>query len=122
MISKTCSSYMYMPMTARLDLGCLGFSSMRDDLVAVADRDAVLAGVLDLLEEYLGAALAACVKACGRRADVALDDVVAEHDDDLVAVGVLPGEAQGVGDAAHALLVGVGEPLEADSRARCRGG
>ena len=46
-------------------------------------------------------------KAVGRGEDVALDDVVAQDHADLVAVGEVFGQRQGVGDAAFAFLVGV---------------
>ena len=39
--------------------------------------------------------------------DAALDDVVAQNHADLLAVGEVLGQRQGVGDAAFALLVGV---------------
>ena len=47
-------------------------------------------------------------------ADVALDDVVAQDDADLLAVGEVLGQRQGVGDAAFAFLVGVVDVLQAE--------
>jgi hypothetical protein len=70
-------------------------------------------GVLDPGEQDLSAA-----RLCGERLDVrpdaVLDDVVAEHDDDAVVVGEMLGQAERLGDAALAFLVGVVELLEAE--------
>ena len=46
--------------------------------------------------------------------DIAFDEVVAEDDADSVAVDEMLGQAQGVGDAAFAFLVGVVDVLEAE--------
>ena len=53
-------------------------------------------------------------EAVGRLADAAFDDVVAQHDADLLAVGEVLGQRQRVGDAAFAFLIGVVDVLEAE--------
>ena len=50
----------------------------------------------------------------GRRQDVALDDVVAQHHADLLPVGEVLGQRQGVGDTAFAFLVGVVDVFQAE--------
>ena len=59
-------------------------------------------------------ALRLLAEAVGRLPDVALDDVVAQHDADLLAVGEMFGQRQSVGDAAFAFLVGVVDVLQAE--------
>jgi len=68
---------------------------------------------VDFLEEDAGAFLlfAEGVDGLG---DVTFDDVVAEDDGDLAAVGEVFGETESVGDAAFAFLVGEVELAEAD--------
>jgi hypothetical protein len=50
----------------------------------------------------------------GSFANIALNDVVAEHDADVVAVGEMFGQRQCVGDAALTFLVGVADVLQAE--------
>ena len=47
-----------------------------------------------------------------RLADVAFDDVVAQNHADLLAVGEMFGQRQGVGDAAFAFLIGIIQMLQ----------
>ena len=64
------------------------------------------------LEQDLGAFLLA--ELLHVRGDVLFEDVVAEDDDDLVLAGEDAGQAQGVGDAAFAFLVGVVDKAQAE--------
>ena len=61
---------------------------------------------MHFLEQDVGA-IGLPAETLGRRQNVSLDDVVAEHDADLVSVGEVFGERQSVRDAAFAFLVGV---------------
>jgi hypothetical protein len=47
-----------------------------------------------------------------RRPDRALEDVVREHDEDAIAAREPLRQPQRVGDAAFALLIGIGEPVD----------
>ncbi len=102
-----------MPVTAKLDLGCGGFSSMPTMRSPADLGHAEALGVVHFLEQNVRARglLAETVR---RVPDIALDDVVAEDHADLVAVGEVLGQPQGVGDAAFAFLVGVVDVLEAE--------
>ena len=50
----------------------------------------------------------------GRLADAAFDDVVAQNDADLLAIGEMFGQRQRVGDAAFAFLIGVIDVLQSE--------
>src|SRR5262249_34265268 len=70
--------------------------------------DAEALGVVDFFEKDAGA-LGLFAEGVGGGGDVAFDDVVAEDDGDLAAVGEIFGEAESVGDAAFAFPMGEGE-------------
>src|ERR1019366_3060917 len=70
-------------------------------------------GVRDFLEQDVGA-LALPAETVGGRQDVALDDVIAQHHANLLPVGEVLGQRQGVGDTAFAFLVGVVDVLQAE--------
>src|SRR5215212_8545656 len=84
-----------------------------DHAAAVEFGDAEALRVVDLLQEYLGAAALVSVRAHGL-ADVALDDVVAQDDADRLAVGERLAEVERRRDAALALLIGVVEVAQAE--------
>ena len=67
----------------------------------------------------MGAALLP-LEALSRLADVVLDDVVAQNNAQLVTVGEVLGQAQGIGDTAFAFLVGVVDVLEPKILAVCQ--
>jgi hypothetical protein len=46
--------------------------------------------------------------------DVALDDVIAEDDTNILAVGEVLAQAQSIGDSAFAFLVSIGDVLKAE--------
>ena len=69
-------------------------------------------GVADLGEQHAGADVLLLEALDGMR-NRPFENVVGEHDDDLVAVGEALGEPQRLGDATGALLIGVQEPVEA---------
>ena len=75
--------------------------------------DAEALGVRHLLQENVGA-VGLLAETVGGGADVALDEVVAEYDTDLLAVGKVFGEGQGVGDSAFAFLIRVIDMFEAE--------
>ena len=82
-----------------------------DDLSAGYLGHAEPLRVGDLLEQDVGPELLRA-EPVGGLADAAFDDVVAQYHADLVAVGEMFGQIQGVGDSAFALLVGVVDVLE----------
>ena len=102
-----------MPVTAKFDLGLRGLLFDADDAVAGDFGHAEALGVRHFLEQDVGA-LGLLAETVRGRQDVALDDVVAQHHADLLAVGEMFGQRQGVGDAAFAFLVGVVDVLQAE--------
>ena len=101
-------------MTAYSLGGWSGFSTIRDDAIAVELGDAEVAKMLRLLDLREDDARAALLplEVLDRRRDRLLEDVVREHDEDAVAAREPLRQAQRVGDAALALLVGVREPVD----------
>lgn len=83
-----------------------GFFDNSYDAVAAQFGDPVLPGISHLFEVHPSAALL-----FGERfhpfSDVFLDDVVAEHDDDLLALGEMFGQPEGIGNPTFAFLVGI---------------
>ena len=102
-----------MPITARFDFGVLRLlDDPRRRLSPVDLGHAEALGVGHLLEQDLRARLLLAEVRRTAARDVLLDDVVAEHDADRLAVGEVLAEPERVGDAALALLVGVVQVLE----------
>ena len=96
------------------DLGLL--LDVHHPAVIAEDRDAEVAQVLRLghRASRMRAPVGIGPEGVDHGPDGALHDVVGQHDEHRVAVDEALGQAQGLGDAAGLLLVGVGEPVDAE--------
>ncbi len=90
-------------------LGWLLFDA--NDAAVLEDRHAEALGIGDFLQHHHRALFQPLEPGCSL-ANVAFNDVVAQHDADLVALGPRLGQPQRVGDAAFALLIGEAELLK----------
>ena len=103
-----------MPVTAQFDFGAARLLFNADNAIASHLRHAKPFGVVHLFQQNLGARLL-LLEIFNGVPDTFLDDVVSEDHANLLPVGKVLGERQGIRDTACTFLVGVVQVFEANS-------
>jgi hypothetical protein len=93
-------------------LGSFGFSSIRNEPIAVEDRHTEALGILDLFQDDVAADASRSFKLLFGRKDTGLNNVVVEHHTDQLTVGKMLRKTQGVRDSALDLVISVIDMLQ----------